>query len=75
MSDNTKASLDTAFRYVQEKKLKYLNSNSAVLLNMVKMGKNDILGRKFLMPVALTFELGVTYGDGTIYALNEAIAA
>jgi hypothetical protein len=75
MSDNTKASLDTAFLYVQEKKLKYLNSNSAIIQNMVKMGENDILGRKFLMPVALSYELGVTFGDGTVYALNDSIAA
>ena len=39
------------------------------------MGKNDILGRKFLMPVALSFELGVTYGDQTGYTYLDAIAA
>lgn len=75
MSDNTKSSLDTAFKYVQENKLKYLTSNHAILLNMVPMKDNDILGRKFLLPVALTFELGITYGDGTVYTLNDAIAA
>lgn len=62
MSDNTKSSLDTAFKYVQENKLKYLNSNSAILLNMVPMKDADILGRKFLLPVALTYELGYTFG-------------
>lgn len=75
MSDNTKSSLDTAFKYVQENKLKYLNSNSAILLNMVKMKDADILGRKFLLPVALTYELGYTFGDGTVYAMNDAVAA
>ena len=74
-ADNTKAGLDTAFKYVQENKLRYLNSNSAILLNMVKMGDNDILGRKFLLPVSLTHELGVTWGDGSVYALNASIAA
>jgi len=75
MNDNTKSSLDTAFKYVQENKLKYLNSNAAILLNMVKMKDTDILGRKFLLPVALTNELGYTFGDGTVYQLNDAIAA
>ena len=75
MSDNTKASLDTAFKYVQENKLKYLNSNSAILLNMVPMKDADILGRKFLLPVALTYELGYTFGDGTVFQLNDSLAA
>lgn len=75
MSDNTKSSLNTVFAYVQDKKLKYLTSNAAILLNMFKMGKNDMLGRSKLIPVALTFELGFTFGDGTAFALNSAIAA
>ena len=74
-TDNTKTSLDTAFSYVQEKKLKYLNSNSAIVQRLAPMKDADIVGRKFLLPVALTFELGVTYGDGSVYAMNASIAA
>ena len=74
-TDNTKSSLDTAFKYIQENKLKYLNSNSAIVQKLAPMKDADIVGRKFLLPVALTFELGITYGDGTVYALNDSIAA
>ena len=32
-------------------------------------------GRKYLVPVQLSHENGVTYGDGTVFALNSAAAA
>ena len=75
MSDNTLSSLNEAFKYVQDSKLKNLTSNFAIIQDLVPMKENDKLGRKFLMPVALTFELGFTVGDGTVYALNDAVAA
>jgi hypothetical protein len=42
---------------------------------MVPMKDQDIVGRKFLFPVALTNELGFTFGDGTVFAHNASIAA
>jgi len=74
-TDNTKASLEEAFRYVQENKLLYLNAGPSILQKLVPMKDRDILGRDFKLPVALSFELGITYGDGTSFNLNDSIAA
>lgn len=72
---NTKASLETAFKYVQEKKLKDLKPNSAIVQEMAGPIKDaDKLGRKFLAPVCLSYELGFTFGDGTAFSYNDDVA-
>lgn len=72
---NTKSSLETAFRYVAEKSLNDLKPNSAILQDLAGPIKGaDQLGRKFLWPVCLSFELGFTFGDGTAFAYNDDVA-
>lgn len=71
---NTKASLETAFKYVQEKKLNDLKPNSSIVYDMAPMREADMVGRKFLCPVSLSYELGFTFGDGTAFAYNDDVA-
>jgi hypothetical protein len=72
---NTKTSLETAFRYVQEKTLNDLKPNSAILQEMAgSLKAADQLGRKFLWPVCLSYELGFTFGDGSAFSYNDDVA-
>lgn len=71
---NTKSSLETAFKYVQEKKLNDLKPNSSIVYDLAPMKDSDTVGRKYLCPVILSFELGFTFGDGTAFAYNDDVA-
>lgn len=71
---NTLTSLNTAFKYVQENKLNDLKPNSSIVYNMAPMKDADTVGRKYLAPVVLSFELGFTFGDGTAFAYNDDVA-
>lgn len=72
---NTKASLETAFKYVQKNQLNDLKPNSAILQDLAGPLKGaDQLGRKFLWPVVLSYELGFTFGDGTAFSYNDDVA-
>lgn len=72
---NTLTSLNTMFKYVQDKAQSLLPEN-AVLLRMVpEITSNTEEGRLYLLPVQLTHENGVTFGDGSVFALNNASAA
>lgn len=71
---NTKASLETAFAYVQEKKLNDLKPNSSIVYDLAPMKEADTVGRKYLAPVVLSYELGFTFGDGTAFAYNDDVA-
>lgn len=72
---NTLTSLNTMFKYVQDKAQSLLPEN-AVLLKMVpEITSNTEEGRKYLLPVQLTHENGITFGDGTVFALNNASSA
>lgn len=73
MADNTKSSLEAAMSYIQEKKLLNLVPNSAIIQKLIPLKKAG--GRKYLQPVALTNELGLTFGDGTVFSYNDGIAA
>jgi hypothetical protein len=76
MSDNTKTSLDTMFKYKVAKKVNRLvpeNNKIQQIMGDVEAAMRE--GRKFLWPVALTDEHGLTYGDGTVFTYNDAIAA
>lgn len=69
---NTLTSLNTMFKYVQDKAQTLLPEN-AVLLKMVpEITSNTEEGRRYLVPVQLTHENGITFGDGTVFALNNA---
>lgn len=72
---STKTSLETAFKYVQEKSLNDLKPNSSILQDLAGPIKGaDQLGRKFLWPVCLSFELGFTFGDGSAFSYNDDVA-
>lgn len=72
---NTLTSLNTMFKYVQDKAQSLLPEN-AVLLKMVpEITSNTQEGRKYLLPVQLTHENGITFGDGSVFALNDASSA
>jgi len=72
---NTKSSLETAFKYVQKNTLNDLKPNSAILQDLAGPLKGaDQLGRKFLWPVCLSYELGFTFGDGTAFSYNDDVA-
>lgn len=76
MSDNTKSSLDSLFKYKVAKEVNELVPSFAIIQEMVgDLSPATKAGRKFLWPVALTLENGVTYGDGTVFTYNGAIAA
>lgn len=71
---NTKASLETAFKYVQDNKLNDLKPNSSIVYDLAPMKDSDSVGRKYLAPVVLSFELGFTFGDGTAFTYNDDVA-
>jgi hypothetical protein len=72
---NTKTSLETAFKYIQEKTLNDLKPNSAILQELAgSLKASDQLGRKYLWPVCLSYELGFTFGDGSAFSYNDDVA-
>ena len=71
---NTRTSLDAALKYVQEKNLLDIKPNSSIIYDMAPMKEGDSLGRKYLAPVTLSFELGFTFGDGGAFTYNDDIA-
>lgn len=76
MSDNTKTSLDTMFKRNLADEVNELVPEFAILQKMMgPLEQAQKAGREFLWPVALTLEHGVTYGDGTVFTLNDAVAA
>lgn len=71
---NTLTSINANLKYVQQE-LKKLVPENAVLLKMLpKIESAQRLGRKWLQSVQLAPEQGVTYGDGTAFTLNDAVA-
>ncbi len=71
---STKTTLETTFKYVQEKKLDDLKPNSSIVYEMAPMKEADSVGRKYLAPVVLSYELGFTFGDGSAFAYNDDVA-
>ena len=75
-STNTKASLDTMFKYKVAKNVNNLVPSHSIVQKMIpKLSEAERTGRKFLCPVALTLENGVTYGDGTAFTYADDVAA
>jgi hypothetical protein len=71
---NTKTSLETTFKYVQEKVLNDLKPNSSIIYDLAPMKASDQVGRKYLWPTALTQELGFTFGDGSAFTYESDVA-
>lgn len=71
---NTVASLEKAFKYVQEEKLKDLKPNSSIVYELAPMKAPDKIGRLHLTSVVLSFELGFTFGDGGAFTYEDDVA-
>ncbi len=69
---NTLTSLNTMFKYVQDKAQSLLPENAILLKLVPDITSNTEEGRRYLQPVQLTHENGVTFGDGSVFALNYA---
>lgn len=74
-SANTLTSLNTMFKYVQDKAQSLLPENAVLLKLVPELTSNTEEGRQYLVPVQLTHENGITFGDGTVFALNGASSA
>lgn len=72
---NTLTSLNTQFKYIQDKAQSLLPENAVLMKLVPEITEATKEGRKYLVPVQLTHENGVTFGDGTVFALNDATAA
>lgn len=70
--ENTLTTLNTMFKYVQDKAQSLLPENAVNLKLIPEITSNTEEGRKYLVPVQLTHENGITFGDGTVFALNGA---
>lgn len=71
-AQNTKSSIATITKYVVENKLKDFVPNSSIIYDKAPFKQ---LGRKYLHPVALTHELGFTFGSADAFSYNNSIAA
>jgi len=75
MSANTKTTLDTMFKYKVADKVNNLVPSCGIMQKMIpKLSAAQKTGRKFLWPVALTHENGITYGDDSSFTYEAAIA-
>ncbi len=72
---NTLTSLNTQFKYVQDKAQNLLPENACLMKLVPEITEATKEGRKYLVPCQLSHENGVTFGDGTVFALNDAAAA
>jgi len=73
--ENTLTSLNTQFKYIQDKAQTLLPQNSVLMTLIPEITEATKEGRKYLVPVQLSHENGITYGDGSVFALNSASAA
>lgn len=72
---NTLTTMASAFKYVHDNKLNDLKPNCAIVQEMAgTLKESDALGRKYLYPVVLGYELGITYGTGDAFSYNDDIA-
>lgn len=72
---NTTTTFNTMFKYKVADKVNNLMPQCGIMQNMIpKISQAERLGRKFLWPCALTYENGVTYGDGTAFSYEASIA-
>ncbi len=74
-SSNNLTSLNSMFKYVQDKAQSLLPENAVLLKLIPELTSNTEEGRLYLVPVQLTHENGITFGDGSVFALNAASSA
>lgn len=71
---NERTAVEANFRYVQQQTKNLLPENVVLLKKLPKIAEAEKIGRKFLQCVQLGHENGFTYGDGTAFSLNDAVA-
>ncbi len=74
-SANTLTSMNSNFKYVQAKERSLLPENAVVLKLVPEITMSVEIGRQYLQSVQLTHENGITWGDGSVFALNNASSA
>lgn len=72
---NTLTTLNTEFKYIQDKAQSLLPENAVLMKLIPEITESTKEGRKYLVPVQLTHENGITFGDGSVFALNNAASA
>lgn len=70
--ENTLTTLNSHFKYIQDKAETLLPQNAVLLKMIPEITEATKEGRKYLVPVQLSHENGITYGDGSVFALNSA---
>lgn len=73
--ENTLTSMNSQFKYIQDKAQSLLPENAVLMKLIPEITEATKEGRKYLVPVQLSHENGVSYGDGSVFALNSASAA
>lgn len=72
---NTLTSLNSALAYVHDKKgLRDLKPNSSIVYDLAPYDSEHAVGREYRLPVVLTNELGITFGDGSAFAYEADVA-
>ncbi len=74
-NSNTLTTLNAEFKYVQDRSQSLLPENSVLMKLVPAITEATKIGRKYLVPAQLSHENGITFGDGTVFALNDASAA
>jgi hypothetical protein len=72
---NTLTTLNTEFKYIQDKAQSLLPENAVLMKLVPEITESTKEGRKYLVPVQLSHENGITFGDGSVFALNNASSA
>lgn len=73
--ENILTGLNTQFKYIQDKAMSLLPENAVLMKLVPEITEATKQGRNYLVPTQLSHENGVTFGDGTVFALNSASAA
>ena len=72
---STLSNLNMNFKYVQEGLKDLLPDNSVMMKLVPAITEATREGRQFLISVQLSHENGITFGDGSVFALNSASSA
>ena len=75
MGQTTLSVINTQFKYIQDKAQSLLPENAVIMKLCPAITEATKEGRTYLVPVQLAHENGVTYGDGSVFALNNASSA
>lgn len=74
-SPNTLSTINSMFKYVQDKSQSLLPENAVLLRLVPEITNSTREGRTYLQSVQLSHENGITFGNGDVFSLNDASAA